>query len=97
MEWLQHGKNNFIIKLIIFKNNLWGDDVAKDYKKTIKWYKLAAEQEYPEAQCNLGICYKYGYGIDKDEKEADKWLELAKSQGFDYAKSRLTGCNQNQE
>ena len=70
---------------------------AKDYKKAIKWFKLAALKEYPEAQCNLGICYKYGYGVNKDEKEASKWIDLAKSQGYDYTKSRLATYNQNQE
>ena len=35
-----------------------------------EWYRRAAEQEVAPAQCNLGLCYQTGRGVDKSEAEA---------------------------
>ena len=32
----------------------------------MKWYRKAAEQNYAEAQYNLGVCYYNGQGVAKD-------------------------------
>ena len=58
---------------------------------------MAALQEHGEAQCNLGVCYKYGHGVEKDINEANKWIELATSQGYDYSESSLGVWDQEQE
>ena len=34
-----------------------GEGVAKDQVEAVKWYRKAAEQNYAEAQYNLGVCY----------------------------------------
>lgn len=39
-------------------------------KKAVEWYTKAAEQGLPMAQCNLGICYKNGDGVEKNLEEA---------------------------
>ena len=32
-----------------------GDGVKKDFVEAVKWYRLAADQGYADAQCNLGV------------------------------------------
>ena len=34
----------------------------KGYVEAVKWYRKAAEQNYAEAQFNLGLCYENGQG-----------------------------------
>jgi TPR repeat protein len=43
----------------------------------LKWYHLAAEQGYPNAQHNIGYMYDTGEGVEQDYKEALKWYTLA--------------------
>ena len=59
-----------------------GDGVLQDYKEAVKWYKLAAEQGYANAQYNLGKMYAKGQGVIQDYKEALKWYKLAAAKGY---------------
>ena len=36
---------------------------SQDFKKAVKWYKMAAEQGNDVAQYNLGNMYDYGNGV----------------------------------
>ena len=56
--------------------------VAKDEVEAVKWYRKAAEQNYAEAQYNLGVCYANGQGVAKDEAEAVKWFRKAAEQNY---------------
>ena len=47
--------------------------VAKDAVAAVKWFRQAAEQNFPAAQYNLAVCYNNGEGVAKDEAEAVKW------------------------
>lgn len=49
-------------------------------EKGIKLLETAAKRGQAEAQCNLGITYWQGQGVEKDEKEGLKWLEKAAEQ-----------------
>ena len=69
---------------------LQGEGVAKDQVEAVKWYRKAAEQNYAEAQYNLGVCYYNGEGVAKDWVEAYKWLLLAARQGDEDAKKNMT-------
>ena len=51
-----------------------GTGVSQDYKQAVKWYTLAAEQEYSPAQFNLALCYKYGEGVPQDYTAAVQWF-----------------------
>jgi TPR repeat protein len=51
--------------------------VDTDYSEAIKWYRLAADQGYPEAENNLGALYEAGLGAAQDEVIAVKWFRLA--------------------
>ena len=46
-----------------------------DGKETVdvEWYRKAAERGQAEAQLFLGICCKYGIGMEKAPAEAVKW------------------------
>ena len=44
---------------------------AQDDKEAVRWYRKAAEQNHAAAQCNLGMCYANGRGIEMDAKEAE--------------------------
>ena len=54
--------------------------MAKDHVEAVKWYRKAAEQNYAEAQYNLGVCYTNGQGVAKDAVEAVKWFRKAAEQ-----------------
>ncbi|MBQ6971276.1 MAG: SEL1-like repeat protein [Synergistaceae bacterium] len=64
-------------------------DDAGDFGKAVKWYRLAAEQGHPLAQCNLGAMYHSGRGVRQDYSEAVKWYRLASEQGHTGAQCRL--------
>ena len=58
-----------------------GKGVTQDYKEAVKWYRLAAEQWYADAQNNLGVMYANGEGVIQDYIRAHMWLNLAASKG----------------
>ena len=72
-------------------NNLV-EERRKNKQKAVDWYTKAAEQGYAQAQCNLGICYKLGQGVDKDEKKAVEWYAKAAEQGLASAQCNLGVC-----
>ena len=45
----------------------------------VRWYQLAAEQGYAEAQFNLGVMYASGAGVPQDYVQAHMWFNLAAS------------------
>ena len=63
--------------------------VEKDEVKAFEWYKKSAEQEYSDAQNNLGLCYENGTGTEKDLERAFYWYEKALENGCQEAKERL--------
>ena len=58
-----------------------GDGVAKNYKKAMHWYKLAAKQNHVKAQLSMGYFYHSGMGVSEDYEEAIEWYKLAADQG----------------
>lgn len=50
-----------------------GQDVTQDYKAASKWYKLAAEQGYADAQSQLAKMYFSGTGVNRDFEAAYNW------------------------
>ena len=49
------------------------DEVAQDFDEAIKWYQLAADQNNPDAQFNLGMMLLKGQGVSQDY---DKGIDL---------------------
>ena len=64
------------------------EGVEKNENEYDYWHKTAynncmkaAEQGDAIAQCNMGQCFKWGYGTKKDIEEAIYWFEKAAEQG----------------
>ena len=66
-----------------------GQGVAQDYQEAVKWFRRAAEQNDPVAQCYLGVCYMTGAGVPQEYSEAARWLREAAEQGDPAAQFNL--------
>lgn len=62
---------------------------AETKEKAAKWYRLAAELGFLNAQSNLGVMYAKSQGVIQDDKEAVKWFRLAAEQGDADAQNNL--------
>ena len=51
--------------------------------------RRAAEQNLPQSQFNLGVCYDQGKGVSKDEVESVKWYRKAAEQNDAMAQNSL--------
>ena len=54
--------------------------------KKVEALKKKAMQGDAQAQYQLGLCYKYGYGMKYSRKSAEYWLKKASDQGHFQAK-----------
>ncbi|MGM9524516.1 MAG: SEL1-like repeat protein [Faecousia sp.] len=61
----------------------------QDYSKAIIYFKIAAENEYSDAQNRLGCIYEDGKGISQDKAEAFKWFLKAAKQGHKKAQANV--------
>ena len=52
-----------------------------NHKKAFEWYKNAAEQGHPSAQCQLSWCYSNGKGVTKDDVQAFYWAKKSAENG----------------
>ena len=59
-----------------------GAGIPENDAEAVRWYRLAAEQGFAEAQHNLGVIYYNGEGVPENNAEAVKWWRLAAEQGF---------------
>ena len=66
-----------------------GKGVAQNYAKAVQWYRHAANQDFAEAQFNVGRMFAAGYGVDKNDLEAMSWFRRAAQQGYAKAKNLL--------
>jgi TPR repeat protein len=75
--------------------------VPQDDAEAVRWYRLAADQGFANAQYELGIKYDEGQGVPQDDVQAHMWFNLAASrmtgearenavQGRDVAAALLT-------
>lgn len=66
-----------------------GAGVDKDIDKAVECWKIAAENNNPEAIGCLGTCYLNGEGVEKDTREGLKLYHKADSLGSVDAKTNL--------
>ena len=69
----------------------WLGSLSRSRREAVKWYRMAAEQEHADAQCNLGVMYARGEGVPEDDREAMKWYRMAAEQGDVEAQFQLGG------
>ena len=60
-----------------------------DYATALKEWTPLAEGGNSVAQNNLGVLYRYGWGVSQDYKEAATWFTLAAEQGYANAQFNL--------
>jgi TPR repeat protein len=58
----------------------------------VGWYEKAAERGHSSAQCNLGLCYCKGEGVDQDEMQAVDWFMQAAEHDHSGAQFQLGVC-----
>ena len=66
-----------------------GSYVEQDHEKAMYWFKLAAEDNWADAERNLAIYYEKGLGVEKDDSQAAYWYERAANYGNANAMSRI--------
>lgn len=52
------------------------DVVREEYHEAVRWYRIAADQGLAVAQCNLGVMYDDGLGVQQDHIEAARWYRI---------------------
>jgi hypothetical protein len=57
--------------------------IHKDYRKSAKWFRLAAEQGQARSQLFLGILYRDGEGVPQDLVSSYMWISIS-SRILDY-------------
>ena len=67
-------------------------DLKDNAEKAVKWYRMAAEQGFAEAQFALAEFYYWGWGIECNDAEAAKWYRAAAEQGHGKAQKGLGEC-----
>lgn len=70
-------------------NNGFMGEEYRVHGRPISWIKKAAEEGRANWQCNLGVCYFYGEGVEKNLSEASKWYKKAAEQGNAKAQFNL--------
>jgi TPR repeat protein len=63
-----------------------GQAVAANPPAGAGWFLKAANQDYIDAQYEVGKCYRDGKGVSADPVEAFKWFDLAAKKGYIMAK-----------
>ena len=58
-----------------------GNGVLEDHKQAVKWYRLAAEQGFADAQIKLAGMYRDGHGVPKSNIWRYALLNLAAANG----------------
>ena len=65
------------------------DGFPQSYSKAAVWYRRAADGSSADAQCNLGVMYEDGQGVDQDYVEAAKLYLRAAMQNHAGAQNNL--------
>jgi TPR repeat protein len=61
--------------------------IALDPREAVRWYRLAAAKNHPEAQYALARAYALGRGVSQDRDQSLTWLKSAA--GLDYEPAML--------
>ena len=62
-----------------------GLGVFMDTEEAVKWYRLSADQDLPEAQYRMFVCCSDGVGIERNSANAAKWCRKAADAGLEEA------------
>jgi hypothetical protein len=82
--WAEKGEaaaQNYLGAMYSSGKDANGKDVLQDFTEAVKWFRKAADANFPLAQLRLGEMYKKGQGIPADMIEAIKWFRKAAEHG----------------
>jgi TPR repeat protein len=65
---------------ILYSDGPFG--ITKDPQEAARWFRLAAEQGYPESEYAIGVLYRNGGVVPKNGLEAVKWFTRAANNGY---------------
>lgn len=74
---------------ILYVRGYVGNRSIADLRIAANWFKLAAQQNQPDAQFNLGLMQEKGMGIPRDVNAAIAWYQRAAAQGNEKARQAL--------
>ena len=63
--------------------------IAGDYEAALRELRPLAQQGIDDAQFNLGVMYRNGYGVPQDHAEATRWYRMAAEQGHGRAQYNM--------
>lgn len=97
VKWLYSVYCLFWLRSVALKGDLWAQmalgcayKVRGFRRKAVKWWRIAAERDEPNAQMQLGTAYAYGRGVEQNTQEAVKWCRRSAEQGFVPGQSMLS-------
>lgn len=70
-----------------------GEGVSPDDFEAVRWLRLAAAQDHPEAALDLGWMLANGYGVPKDLEQAYFWFVRAAALGAEGATDQRDGLS----
>ena len=82
-------KNPAKLCAIGLKYQLGLNGTEKDMARAMEMYMKAAEQDYAEAQCRIGLIYEAGQGGIENPELAAKWFKKAAKQNHEVAQLHL--------
>ena len=62
---------------------------TQNYSEAFRWFKSAADQNYPPSQYRLALCYRDGKGTPANSSESIVWFQRAASNGVANAQFEL--------
>lgn len=80
ISWLEKSSKGLVSARVYLGNLYRYEKQIRDYKKSIFWYKSAANAGDSYAQRQLGVMYANGRGVPKDPKTGYEWMLLSAKQ-----------------
>ncbi|MBI3774217.1 MAG: sel1 repeat family protein [Gammaproteobacteria bacterium] len=94
IKWYQHQAERGLAtaQFQLAKYYELGIETPVDMKEAVRWYRSAAELEYPDAQYYFAMLNYYAIGVDRNEVLAQSLIKSAAQQGHAAAKRALDGA-----
>ncbi len=80
-------------KLLLGRELYKGEILKKNNSESFNLINSLADQNYPEAICDLGQFYEYGIGVSKDKQMAKLLYQEAADLGVERAKKHYEKIN----
>ncbi|GBB83915.1 hypothetical protein RclHR1_10580003 [Rhizophagus clarus] len=98
-DWLSNNPNDSNSIFLFGYFNYHGIGVSEDVERAYNLFidvSHVSGKIHTLAQCFIGECYEYGYGIIKDEELAFEYYEKVANKNFAYGQLRIGYCYYNE-